>query len=80
MGDQLVIIIDNTRGGNSDGRLIQRLTMLYFVNKDDNAPCVGSLKESKKLVENDTEYEGGSVAPQGGVDTHQGTHLNDSDS
>ena len=80
MGDRLVIIVDKTRGGNSDGRLIQRLTMLYFVNKDDNAPCVGSLKKSKNLVENKTEYNGGGVAPQKGVDTHQGTHLNASNS
>ena len=54
--------------------------MLYFVNKDDNAPCVGSLKESKNLVEDKTEYSDGGVAPQRDVDTHQGTHLDVSDS
>ena len=54
--------------------------MSYFVNKDDNAPLCGKLKESKNLVENKTEYNGGGVAPQRGVDTHPGTHLNDSDS
>ena len=53
--------------------------MSYFVNKDGNAPLCGKLKESKNLVENKTEYNGGGVAPQRDVDTHQGTHLNDSD-
>ena len=80
MGDQLVIIVDNTRGGNYDGRPIQRLTMSYFVNIDDNASLWGKLKESKNLVENKTEYNGGGIAPQKDVDTHQENHLNASDS
>ena len=54
--------------------------MSQFVNIDDNASLWGTLKESKNLVENKTEYNGGGVAPQKGVDTHQGTHLNASNS
>ena len=80
MEDQLVIIVNKTRGGNSGGRTIQRLTLSYFVRMDDNASSWGKLKESKNLVENETEYNGGGIAPQKDVDTHQENHLNASNS
>ena len=70
MGDRLVIIVDNTQRGNSDRRPIQRLTMSYFVNKDDNASLCGKLKVSKNLVENKTGYNGSGVAPQKGMWIH----------
>ena len=54
--------------------------MSYFVNIDDNASLWGKLKESKNLVENETECNGGGIAPQKDVDTHQENHLNASGS
>ena len=80
MEDQLVIIVDKTRGGNFDGRTIQRLTLSYCVRVDDNASLWRKLKELKNLVENETECNGGGIAPQKDVDTHQENHLNASDS